>query len=359
VKKTILILTLVLCGAALAAPASGRAAYDPIASGQTKLRFDKSFLALLKRNGATLRAAAGARLRAGSAIFPVSGGRFDPVSAKGFIEHDGALLFKRGGHELRLTSLQLKTTRRRAPYAAKLGGGQLKLAAAATLVVNRRGFGERMTVSTLRLSAKVATRLEKKLRLPNVFQAGQLLGDAVTTADPLTVSLRRAGEANLSLDPGFQAKLSALFVAVNPIFPAEHPGPFTLPIFGGTLAPDAGTGKIELSGALEFLQLGGGQVFWHDPSLDFAGHSLNAEAEVDPSPPYAGKLVALQIASTEGDSVSADPRAREIAVSGPSLALGSQMAAIFEDVFAKPQGRSGVFSAGEPVGRASFEAKGQ
>jgi hypothetical protein len=30
-----------------------------------------------------------------------------------------------------------------------------------------------------------------------------------------------------------------LFVSINPIFPAEYPGPFTLPgIAGGSLAPD-------------------------------------------------------------------------------------------------------------------------
>ncbi|HEX5592943.1 MAG TPA: hypothetical protein VFX35_06315 [Solirubrobacterales bacterium] len=43
---------------------------------------------------------------------------------------------------------------------------------------------------------------------------------------------------SLELDPAFTAKLDQLYVAVNPIFPAEHPGTFTFAIFGGRISPD-------------------------------------------------------------------------------------------------------------------------
>jgi hypothetical protein len=356
-RKTILVLA--FTAALLAAPAAAGAGYDPVVSGQTKLRLDKSFLALLKDNGVKLRAAEGVQLKANTVAFPVVGGKFDPTTGKGFVEHAGGLFFERGRRRVALTSLQLKTTQRHAPFSAKFGGGQLKMATTAKLAVSRKGFGDKVTVSILKLSAKVATRLSKKLRLHGVFKAGQPLGTTVTTTVPQTVTLQGTGKASLTFDPTFQDKLTGLFVALNPIFPAEHPGLFTLPIFGGTLAPTGSTGRISLSGGLEFLQLGGGQVFWREASLDFAAHSLAAEVEVDPSPPYSGKLGLVEIAAFSGGSVTPEPKARAIAASSLALALSPQMAATFEEVFAKPQGRSGVFNAGEAVGTVSFGAQGQ
>lgn len=68
-------------------------------------------------------------------------------------------------------------------------------------------------------------------------------------AQPETITLLGRGAATLALDPGILAKLQSLFVAVNPIFPAEHQGPvFTLPIFGGVIAPDGSSGTIETPG---------------------------------------------------------------------------------------------------------------
>jgi hypothetical protein len=229
------------------------------------------------------------------------------------------------------------------------------LAEAGKVQVSRQGFGSKVKVSSLRLSAKVATRLGKKLGLRGVFEPGQLLGAAVTTANPLTVAIQAKNKVSLDLDPAFIAKLQSLFVAVNPIFPAEHPGPFTLPIFGGTLAADASTGRVATQGALEFLQLGSGQVFWRDPILDLEGASLAAEGEVEPSPPYAGKIGSVAIAAFARQSVSANGKARTIAASG-GLNLDPSMAAIFNEAFAKPMQRDDVFQAGEQIGTLSFLA---
>jgi hypothetical protein len=173
------------------------------------------------------------------------------------------------------------------------------------------------------------------------------------------VAIAARGRANLELAPGILAKLQSLFVAVNPIFPAEHPGPFTLPIFSGALAPNGAQGCLEFQGALEFIQLGGGQVFWREPSLDFTAKSLNAEVDLEPSPPFGGKLGAIQIASLVSASFSSDPKARTIAVTGAALAINAQTAQAFNEIFAKPQGKLEVFSAGEALGTMSFVAAGK
>jgi hypothetical protein len=41
------------------------------------------------------------------------------------------------------------------------------------------------------------------------------------------------------------------------------------------------------------------------------------------------------------------------------LLLSATTAARFNEIFAKPQGRDGVFAAGEPLGLLSFSAQGQ
>jgi hypothetical protein len=342
----------------LAAP-SAKADYEPLGSGTTKLTLDKSLLKLLAQNGAKVSAVAPAKLKGPTVTFPVSSGKFDPTSAKGTVEHEGALRFSSKAGSIPLKALQLKTTQKRSPFSAKAGGGQLKLAQAQSLSVTRQGFASKVKVAKLSLSAKLATRLAKKLKLRGVLKAGLPFASSLTKANPETIDVEGKGRVSLSLDPGFGAKLDSLFVAVNPIFPAEHPGAFTLQTFGGTIAPDGSQGTIETLGALEFLQLGGGQVFWKEAGLDLSAKSFGAEVEVLPSPPYAGKVGRVALAALGAGGVSADPKARTVSVANAALSLDAGTAQAFNEVFAKPQGRDGVFVAGEVVGVASFVAEGQ
>lgn len=357
-KRSLLLLVAVGSVALLLAPVA-RADYDPLASGATKLKLDKSFLALLKQNGVKLTAVAPAKLKGGTVSFPVSGGKFEPVSAKGTVEHEGAIRFSSKAGSIPLRALQLKTTQGRSPFSAKAGGGQLKIATAKSLAVSRAGFASKVKVQKLTLSQKLATRLGKKLKLKGVLKEGLPLGSAITKANPETITVEGKGRVSLALDPAFAAKLDSLFVAVNPIFPAERPGPFTLAIFGGTIAPDGSQGTLETSGALEFLQLGGGQVFWKEPWLDLALKSFSAEVEALPSPPYVGKAGRVAIAPLSAASFSADPQARTLSLTGAALSLDAGTAQSFNEVFAKPLGRDGVFVAGEVVGVASFVAEGE
>ncbi len=338
-----------------------QAAYDPLASGATKLKLERSFRQLLAHNGVKLSAVAPAKLAGDTVTFPISGGKFDPTDARGTVEHEGALRLSSPSGTIPLKALQLKTTQRRAPLSAKVGGSQLKLAAAKSLNVTRAGFANRVKVTDLSLSAKLATRLAKKLRLKGALREGQPLGSTLTRAQPGTIALLDKGKLELTLDPGIRARLDSLFVAVNPIFPAERPGAFSLPIGGGTIAPDGSLGTLETQGALELLQLGGGQVFWGESALDLGAKALSAEANLQPSPPYGGKVGRVAVAGLglAGAAIGADPRARTVTVSGASLALDAATAATLDELFAKPQGRSDVFAAGEALGSISFVAWGQ
>jgi hypothetical protein len=345
----------------LSVPPAAEATYDPLGSGVTVLKLDMGFHALLRENGVEVSTREGAGFKGGALRFPVTGGKFDPTNKSGTVEHGGTVLFERDGRALSLKKVQLKTTRPSSPIVAKLGGGQLKLGPAARLVVAHPGFVDEVTVSKLRLSSKFATRLSKRLRLRGAFKQGMLIGTAVTRANPATVAVLGVNRAQFDFDSEMAAKLDELHVAVNPIFPAERPGAFTLPIFGGKLAVDFSTGFLQLQGALELLQLGGGQVFWSEPVLDLDGKALSPEVEVKPSPPYVGKAGQLAVASLDlgAGTTAANPRARTLTVTGAALTLPDSTAALFNEVFAKPQGKEGVFAAGETLGRISFVAEAQ
>lgn len=340
----------------VAAPAV--ATYDPVSSGRTKLTFAAPFLEALRENGVKLTALAPAKVAGGTATFPVSGGKLDPVAVKGTVEHTGAIVFRSAEGKLPLKALALKTTQARSPLSAKLGGGQLKLAATSRLSTERAGFGLAAEVSRIKLSAKVATRLDKKLGLRGVFVAGQPLGRATTNAQPASVAIAAEGKASLDLAPGFGDKLASLFVAVNPLFPAEHPGPFTLPITAGKLAPDGSGGTLQTLGGLELLQIGGGQLFLEDlwPEL---GVGLSAEEELRPSPPYAGKLGRVAVFGLGGGIPGSAPSERTISLSAATLNLPVATAQTLNEAFARPQGKADVFAPGEALGTISFTAQGQ
>jgi hypothetical protein len=359
-RRLTLVVALVAGASALSSPPA-QAAYDPLGSGATKLTLDRSFLGLMKHNGVEFGAVAPAKLAGNAVSFPVVGGKFDPAAAKGTVEHEGALLFKAGRRSIPLKALQLKSSQRRSPFSVKAGGSQLKLATAGSLIVSRAGFGDKIKATKLALSAKLATRLAKKLDLRGVFAEGQELGSAVTKAQPRTVAVLGKGKAELGLDPAFAAKLGSLFVAVDPIFEAERPVPglFTLPISGGEIAPDGSAGTIETSGAIEFLQLGGGQLFWAESWLDLGAMDLAPEANVQPSPPYAGLVGRIAAADLGAGVVSANPEARTISVQGMPLTLQAATAQTFNELFARPQGRDGMFIAGEALGTVSLTAQGQ
>lgn len=338
-------------------PVAG-ADYDPLAAGTTTtLTLDKRFARFLRQHRIELLAEHGAERRGRRLVLPVSGGRIDPTSGRGKVEQEGVLVFEHGRRKVPLREIELKAEP--TPLYAKVGGSQLKLAKAKAIRSRREGFGAGLIATGLTLTEKVATRLNKKLRTPDAFYGGQVLGAARARTQPLTATILDSGRATLTPDPAFVAKLDSHFVSLNPIAPAERaPGPiFSLPIIrGGALAPDASSGTLRTGGSLEFLQLGSGQVFWHEAWFDLDADDVLAEADIEPAPTYPGKLGQIPVLDLAAGNVASDPRARTISVSAAALSLDPASAAHFNQAFA---GGKEDFHAGELLGTLSFTAEAQ
>jgi hypothetical protein len=349
--------TLALLGLLLFAP-TAQAASDPVGGGQATLRLSPAFLAFLKRDAIKLSATAPAKLKGTTLTLPSSGGLLDPTTAKGKIEEAGSILFTEGKRRLPLREIRIQT--KHTPLIAKAGGSQLKIATTTKLSFSRPGFEAKLSVPKLLLTAKVITRLNKKLRPRTPFTEGQLFGSATSLTHPLTTTIEEGGRATLVFDPTFVAKLSALEpkVSLNPVFGAEHEGAsFSFPIIrGGQIAPDASQGTLRTGGEVELLQLGGGQVLWHEPWLDLGARTLTVEPNVLPSPPFGGKGLRSAIASLGQGAVSSDPASRTITLSGAPLLLEAQAAKTLNE--ALDQGKE-AFRGGEALGSVGFTAQGQ
>jgi hypothetical protein len=331
-------------------------AYDPVGSGTTKLTLDKRFASFLKQDKVALSAKAPAKRKGATFALPISSGNLDPTTGKGETSQEGTLIFQSAKGKVPLRELTVKT--KHSPLIAKVGGSQLKVATASKLSTKRDGFGSTFTAKALALSAKAATRLNKKLRPKVPFQAGQPLGTLLTKAQPQLITVLEANKATLLFDSAFLAKLESRFVSLNPIFPAERAGPsFSFPIaVGGAIAPDGSEGTLRTGGTVELLQLGAGQVFWKELWLDLGARSDSAEVDVEPTPAFPGKLGRVGVFDLGAAPVASDPKARTVSVSGAPLTLQAQSAQTLNEAFAQGQG---VFAAGEAVGTLSFVAQGQ
>jgi hypothetical protein len=341
---------------ALALPGGAHGAYDPLGSGTTKLRLDPTFAAYLKREGIKLLPKAGAKRKGSTYLLSVSGGSLDPTIGKGEIDHAGTLVFAAAKNQVPLRQITLKTNH--SPLIAKAGGGQLKVATSSRLSFKREGFEGSFTAKALALTEKIATRLNKKLRPETPFHAGQPLGTIVSKSKPQLVTIKEEGKATIVFDSAFIAKLDSHFVSLNPIFPAEHQGPsFSFPIaLGGLLAPDGSRGTLRTAGALELLQLSGGQLFWSEPWLDLAVHSDSAEADLEPTPAFPGKVGRVGIFDFGAVPFATDPSTRAFSVSGMALTLSGAGAAQLNQAFG---GGGAPFAAGEGIGVLGFGAQGQ
>jgi hypothetical protein len=343
--------------ALLCVPSLARAAYDPIGAGTTKLTLDKAFLSSLPKQGVKVSAKAPAKLKGNVLSLPVRGGKSDPTKGKAEVTHEGSIVFAKANRKVPLRAIELKA--KRTPLFAKVGGSQLKVASAKKLTAKREGFGQSFRAMGLALTAKVSTRLNKKLQTKDLFHEGQEIGSLQSQPLPQRVAVLPQGQGTLIPDPTFLAKLKALFVSLNPISPAElQPGPILkFPIaVGGQIAPDASEGSLRLGGAIELLQLGAGQVFHKEYWLDLGARSASAEVDVEPTPAFPGKLGRIGVFDLGPGAVSSDPKSRAISVSGAPLTLQASTAQTFNEAFA---GGKGVFGAGEAFGVVSFSAVGQ
>jgi hypothetical protein len=119
------------------------------------------------------------------------------------------------------------------------------------------------------------------------------------------------------------------------------------------VAPTGTEGTLRTGGAVELLQLGGGQVFWQELWLDLGAKLDTAEVDIEPTPTFPGKIGRVGVFGLTGGSIASDPKARSVSLSGGTLVLDAGAAKTLNDAF--NEGKE-LFRAGDVAGSVSFSA---
>jgi hypothetical protein len=312
-----------------AAPAAH--AQNPLASGTTTLKLDRSAARALDAGGVRVTPVSPARA---GVSFPVTGGSLD--GARGTIEHSGGLRFSAGGKSLTARSFTVKLARR-ATLTARVGSARVTLLNLDTsrARVTRSGLDTRISRVRVALTATAARALNATLGT-HLFRAGLELGSVTVQAKPESVALA-SGTTALTLDAGAGAALQSLGITAAPI----GSDALAFPITGGRVNASSYAGSIEHSGGIA-LSRGATRVELTEFTID-----------IDDTPELTA-LVGGQrvpILTVDLSALEASVKGRKITLAGAALKLTGVAATALNQAFATT-----AFTEGLLLGTATVQA---
>ena len=144
---------------AAAAP-SAHAARADVAGGTTTVKLDRGTAAALAGAGVSVAPAGAARATGARVRFPVSGGRIDPATGAGRLDHRGGLRFSAAGRSVRLSALRIRGVN----LSAVAGGKRVHVLKLRTgdARVRRTATTTRVTRVRAELTAKAAAALTRR-----------------------------------------------------------------------------------------------------------------------------------------------------------------------------------------------------
>ncbi len=368
---------------------------DPVGGGSTTVTLNGNFVNYLKTFGIKVQKISPAKVNGKKATFTNTGGTVDPTTGQGEVTLGGGLKFKAGKKTAPVKALVLNTSKK--ALFAKVAGKKMKFATVAGWSQARNGFGVNITVKKLKLTGSAASALNKKTGYkkgkPKPFLKNKLMASAKSDVQPSTVAVVPAGSATLNLSPAALKKLShvgtppfpegasPVAVKLAPVAPTTFDVPTLtagFPIGGGTLGPSATAGTLQTVGGLTLTQdlsavsgdpenittLTMGNIW-----VDLATKQASVEVIItNPKTPAAnlGNLGRASIADLNlaGATITSDPAARTISVTGASATLQAVTAETLNQVFIEGLEKANPmfvgqekFAAGDPLGTFSFTAQ--
>jgi hypothetical protein len=327
------------------------AATDQVGSGSATVTLNKAFTKYLKTFGIKVQKVSPAKLKGHKLTLPVSSGSADPTTGAVTLKLSGGLKFKAHKKSATVKALTLESAKK--SLTAKVAGKKMKFATLSGFAFTRNGFGGNVTIKKLKLTKKAAKQLNKKTGYakgkPKPFLANKNMGKARAEEQPATVTLLPTGNVTFNANQELLLKLKDVETAAKAIAPTTEQGlgNWLLPITGGSIAPDASAGVVQTAGGILLTQklptspttaieteitLGN---IWvdlsaHTISVEVVAHS-NAESE-GKKPLDLGNLGRSSIAdlTLTGATISSDPNARTVTVTGASATLQPISAEVLE-----------------------------
>jgi len=344
------------------APAAS-AARDPIASGATDLHMKKGFLHKLSNAGITVTGIQGGQTSGNKVGLSVRSGMLDPTDAEGHLEAQGGFKLSLGNRGVPIYNISVNTVR--GSVYATIAKAHMQMATFVNPILTREGFGANFKSTQLVLTEKATRRISNRLGLRGSrrLNAGRVISNLYSSAQPRTVTLLAQGAATLTPNQATLAKFAAKGVklpsGIAPIAPATAPTPTTLqfPIVGGTLAPDGTAGTLQTGGGVIVTKEAktlSPQLKLVNIAVDFGTKVATVELEILPAPPFPGAAGRASIVdlTLPANSVVAGAEAKLQAVAATTL----------DSVFNQPAPEpppSSNFVVGDPFGTFSLIAQAQ
>lgn len=323
---------------ASAAPAGA----NPISSGETAVSLRPAVAKVLKQNGVSVAPVKPASVKKGRVVFPVTGGKLDPVSAKGQIRHSGGLRFSAGKRSLVARSFTIRTAQ--GVLTGKVGKATVRLFKVdlKKAKVSRPGLGVTVRGAVLSLTGASASALNKTFRV-RIFRPGLVIGTAAVKVDFAKVKLAAKGSTDLTPDPDAAEALTSLGVTAGPIGPATAlpSGALSFPITGGSADTSTFAGSIGHSGG---ISLTAGST-----TVELTNFRINVDADPDLTAMVGGQRVS--ILSLDLGSLKAKVKGQQITLANVKAKLTAAAAAALNDAF-----EVNAFSEGLLLGTAKVNA---
>jgi hypothetical protein len=273
----------------------------------------------------------------------VTGGRADPRTLRGSVEHEGGIRFRAGGRSVVLRDPTYRVGRR-STLTAEVGGDRITVLSLSlrNATVRREGLGARVTGIRANLTSAAARALNAAFDT-TLFRRGLNLGRVSSTVAPAEV-LFTGGATALAVEPAAAQALTGLGVALAPVDPAQarEDGRVAFPITGGRVNAETLAGAIRHSGGLA-LTAGSTRV----ELTDF-------EIEIDESPSLFGRVGGqrVELFTLDVGSVTREVQGRRVTVGGVVLRLTAGAAQALNGAFGTTALAEGVV-----IGTAAVEGR--
>ena len=311
---------------AVLAPANAAAAPKPLASGDTTLALKKSVAGALADAGVAVKPLNPAKAGKKGVRFPVTGGSFDPATARGTIRHSGGLRLQAGGSKLDLRNFTIKAGKR-ATLSAAVGKNRVTILNLdlSKAKIGRDQLAYRIANVKAGLTGAAANAINATFGDP-VAKRGLVLGTATVVAAPESVDVLAEGDTRLTLDPGAAALLTGAGISASPVGPATASGgALAFPITGGSLGTAGVSGEVRHSGGIRLSEGG--------TTVDLTEFTIKLDGAPDLTALVGASRVSILNLDLSQATVSVGKRNGAVRVEGVRATLTAAAAAALDAAF--------------------------
>ncbi len=218
-----------------------------IGDGKARLTLDRSLARQLAQHGIQLEGRGTAAAAGRIVKLPIAAGATNGAAGRGALTLGGGFAFDRGNRVAKVGDILVNTGRGQS--VARIAGNHRILAKHEGMKTSPAGFGTRILIPRLTLTANTAAALNSKLRLDGIFRRGQRLGSLVMVAIPATVPIERGTLAIGGPESTF-SKLESIEVQLGiwgatGRWRAGIENYWLFELTPSTIAPDASAGTLE------------------------------------------------------------------------------------------------------------------